>query len=146
LEEEDGKSKRVNVKSSKRLQSGGWSKGFLNNTKKKSAPKKSAPKKKEANTTKASAEPNRAKSERPSENKSRVSFSNDNKIKEIPRIGQSKVPPRPAKTSSTPARPLADFHPTSANNNLQDPEDDINSPFSSVSPSFHLKRMSFEEL
>jgi len=139
LEEEDGKSKRVNVKSSKRLQSGGWSKGFLNNTKKKSAPKKKEAKTNTKND--ANAEPNREKTATPSENKSRVSFSNDNKIKEIPRIGQTKVPPRPA--TSTPARPLAGFHPTSANNNLQDPDDDINSPFSSVSPSIPFEENVF---
>mmetsp|Transcript_30200 Transcript_30200/g.63681 ORF Transcript_30200/g.63681 Transcript_30200/m.63681 type:complete len:507 (-) Transcript_30200:42-1562(-) len=119
LEAADAKSKKENAKSSKRLQSGGWSKGFLN-----SAPKKKSPKKKQTIAKQTEADGNeaidRSKSDSPekasrisfsnttttipksdnvpSEKTSRVSFSTNDKVKEIPRIGQLKVPPRLAST------------------------------------------------
>ena len=119
LEEEDAKSKRVNVKSSKRLQSSGWSKGFLNNTNttKKKNRKAAAAKTKGAKPTAPAGTNDQtptnnsttqvSDSTTASNKSSRVSFSSSNNIKEIPRIGEMKVPPRPP-----PGRPVT-FNPSS---------------------------------
>eukprot|EP00984_Skeletonema_dohrnii_P026665 scaffold16037_cov139-Skeletonema_dohrnii-CCMP3373.AAC.2 len=97
LEEEDAKSKKVNKTSSKRLQSGGWSKGFLN-TNKKSIKKAQKEKhvKLDANvetipTTRSTV----TTTDTQVKNSTRVSFSSKNEVKEIPRIGLNKVPQRP---------------------------------------------------
>ncbi|KAL7538475.1 hypothetical protein ACHAXR_008569 [Thalassiosira sp. AJA248-18] len=152
LEEEDAKSKRRNAKSSKRLQSSGWSKGFLNNTKKKSSPRGKASANKQdatltakadeipADSSNATAVTQKSDSARvsfsgnataipkpdstiSSGKMSRVSFSSDDKIKEIPRIGSLKVPPRPTSLS----RPV-----TFNTAKLEVPEIDPFSPVSTV--------------
>ncbi|KAL7535919.1 hypothetical protein ACHAWF_008781 [Thalassiosira exigua] len=150
LEEEDEKSKKENAKSSKRLQSSGWSKGFLNNTKKKSSSqRKGRPKRKDTTTSNKSPNQQRLDNTAPgrpkpncatlsnetadtiassysavsTENVSKVSFSGNNEVKEIPRIGQSKVPPRP--TSSQRRVPL---NPS----NLEVPDVDPFSPITTI--------------
>ena len=105
LEEEDAKSKKDNAKSSKRLQSNGWSKGFLNNTKKKSTQKKKAaatPISGQSALRVTHSNATAVEKSKQSERISKVSFSGDNKVKEIPRIGQSKVPPRPTNSARRP--------------------------------------------
>lgn len=89
LEEEDAKSKISNTKNSKRLQSKGWSKGFLN-------PKKKNPKEKTVAMPMQAATRLESNTSTINDNstKKEVSFSAQNEVKEIPRIGQSKVPPR----------------------------------------------------
>ena len=101
LEKEDTKSKKVNKTSSKRLQSSGWSKGFLNTstkgTKKKVVkvnaddvkiiPSKPTPSSEDAQVVRS---------------KQKVSFSTSkNEVKEIPRIGLNKVPQKPIPTAAT---------------------------------------------
>lgn len=129
LEEEDARNKRSNAKSSKKLQSGGWSTGFLNKPTKKNGACANKTQKKANATVKTKQRPvstgsstnstsstPRSKSTFPmsnpsldikssnkdiaSDKTSRVSFSDDDKIKEIPRIGQLKVPPRPTANPS----------------------------------------------
>lgn len=87
MEEEDSKSKMENVKSSKRLQSSGWSKGFLN-----ANSSSSATKKKSASSASESAAPRGRKAtsaKREEERRVRVSFSGDDSeiIKVMPNIG-----------------------------------------------------------
>ncbi len=105
MEVEDEKAKSENIKSSTRLQSRGWSRGFLNNSSKKKTIKKSSPiaghqhaNKKIMNEQKM-AEHSTASDQNAAfvQAKSKVSFSATNEVKEIPRIGVSKVP---KKTSS----------------------------------------------
>ncbi|KAL9186881.1 hypothetical protein ACHAXT_010601 [Thalassiosira profunda] len=132
LEEEEARSKKANAKNSKRLQSSGWSKGFLNQPKKKAPGKKESSVAKHSASGNSSAETGAACSKNGTtatvegadltEKVSKVSFGGD-EVKEIPRIGQSKVPPRP--TSSN--RPVS-FSPT----NLDVPETDPYSPVTSV--------------
>lgn len=104
LEEEDAKSKMVNKTSSKRLQSGGWSKGFLNNTKKTST-KKTQNEKKQVKVVdedvKTIPSTRSTTHETQPRNNSRVSFSSKNQVKEIPRIGLNKVPQKPIPTKTT---------------------------------------------
>mmetsp|Transcript_14351 Transcript_14351/g.27327 ORF Transcript_14351/g.27327 Transcript_14351/m.27327 type:complete len:553 (+) Transcript_14351:77-1735(+) len=183
MEEEDGEEKRSSVESSKRLQSGGWGKGFLNggSTKKKGGKQKQQQQQqlgggtkerfgakgaygnvkertpatmgKVSESTAAAAaaataiqeiESDSIDDSIPSDNNnasSRVSFSGSNQIKEIPRIGQSKVPPRPTTTTTAargrPSRASFDsFRPTSTNG-VDVPE--VADPFGQVSQPFEEK-------
>eukprot|EP00986_Skeletonema_menzelii_P018751 scaffold26699_cov108-Skeletonema_menzelii.AAC.5 len=109
LEEEDAKSKMTNKASSKRLQSGGWSKGFLNTNKKST---KKAQKEKQAKIDEDVKSIPSAQSAVTSEDtqlksNSKVSFSSKNEVKEIPRIGLNKVPQRPVPMNNTAATAAA---------------------------------------
>lgn len=102
MEEEDEKSKMVNKTSSKRLQSGGWSKGFLNNTKKTSTKKMQKEKKQVKVEEDVKTIPStRSTQDTQPRNDSRVSFSAKNEVKEIPRIGLNKVPQKTIPTNTT---------------------------------------------
>lgn len=96
LEEEDDKAKKVNKTSSERLQSSGWSKGFLNAKKQET---KTVHKGKEVKVEAdvkiipASTLPPQPEDAQVESNH-KVSFSDQNEIKEIPRIGLNKVPQR----------------------------------------------------
>ena len=109
LEEEDAKSKKGSANSSKRLQSRGWSKGFLNANKKKTVKTTFSSVGQQFGNNEKSKIPNKMTDTKPStigdksiqqdiptKIGSRVSFSAQNEVKEIPRIGQSKVPQRSA--------------------------------------------------
>ncbi|KAK1741848.1 hypothetical protein QTG54_007421 [Skeletonema marinoi] len=105
LEEEDAKSKKVNKTSSKRLQSGGWSKGFLNaNNKSTKKAQKEKHVKVDANVkTIPSTRSTMTSAETQVKNNTRVSFSSKNEVKEIPRIGLNKVPQRPIPATTSAA-------------------------------------------
>ena len=110
LEEEDAKSKMTNKASSKRLQSGGWSKGFLNTSKKGT---KKAQKSKQVQVhddvkTIPSAQSAITSEDTQLKSNSKVSFSGKNEVKEIPRIGLNKVPQRPVPMDNTAANPDAE--------------------------------------
>lgn len=81
LEEEDEKKKASNVKSSKRLQGKGWSKGFLSNGAKGSKNKSD---KKKSKIIEQNAVPG-------SSNAKKVQFQKSPKVKEIPRIGTRSI-------------------------------------------------------
>lgn len=109
LEEEDTKSKKVNKTSSKRLQSSGWSKGFLNTSTKGT---KMVHKEKEVKVDTdvkviPSSQPTLTSEDaQVRNNNQRVSFSSANEIKEIPRIGLNKVPQRPIPAAAAAAAAL----------------------------------------
>jgi len=99
LEEEDNKKKKSNIKSSKKLQSKGWNKGFLNNDKNKKKKKKSPVVKESAFTSSSLSDATIPPSEATTKSKratsaARVSFSEKNEVKEIPRIGTLPLPPK----------------------------------------------------
>jgi len=114
LEEEDTKSKKVNKTSSTRLQSSGWSKGFLNASTK---GKKNVRKKKEVKLdTNVKVTPSKQQTlnfedAQVVRNNQKVSFASNNEIKEIPRIGLNKVPQR--SIPNTPPPPAAAVDPSS---------------------------------
>merc|ERR1719253_1211165 len=128
LEEEEARSRRESVDSSRRLQSAGWSTGFLNGSKKKqgAAAKRSAPARApphggggegsaggapgagparpSPSSTPGDAAARTPKTERGPEEDGAgrtVSFSEDPQVQEIPRIGRCKVPPRPSAAPGT---------------------------------------------
>ncbi|KAL7451709.1 hypothetical protein ACHAWC_006489 [Mediolabrus comicus] len=101
LEEEDTKSKKLNKASSKSLQSSGWSKGFLNSSHKQSGTKKVQIRKEDVKII-PSTQPHQ--SEVPAlqvKSNQKVSFSSKTEIKEIPRVGTNRVPPRPISATAT---------------------------------------------
>jgi hypothetical protein len=97
LEEESGRQKTVNVKSAKKLQSKGWSKGFLNKKQKTKQPKtqqKSEPNRSEPEMKRPAIIP---ESEGPSKDR-KVAFGVQDEVREIPRVGERSVSslPKPA--------------------------------------------------
>jgi hypothetical protein len=95
LEEMDAKEKKVNKKSSKQLQSKGWSKGFLT-----SSPTSKKTKANSVPTTKVPSSLNKPRMETLSKTapsvsvppKKKVGFSDsDNDVRSIPRIGQRSI-------------------------------------------------------
>lgn len=99
MEMEDDESRMENKMSSVRLQSGGWSRGFLETKKKKKKKKKAPPPPppppSSSSTTSAATSDASKPDLPPATTTTRVSFSGENEVREIPRIGRSRVPPRP---------------------------------------------------
>jgi len=97
MEEEEENAKSENIKSSKRLQSSGWSKGFLN-SKKKTTKKACSIAGHQRGNNKIETETLAERSIANHENlvsiqaNPKVTFSATDEVKEIPRIGESKVP------------------------------------------------------
>lgn len=102
LEEEGGKTKTVNTKSSKNLQSRGWAKGFLNNsakskreTKSKAAESQTIPLAQIAppeTGTEACSDNRHANLSADTDSSNRlVSFADANQVQEIPRLGHRSV-------------------------------------------------------
>lgn len=113
LEEEDTKAKKLNKASSKSLQSSGWSKGFLNSSHKQSGNKKVQIKKEDVKII-PSTQPHQSEDPVSQANSNqKVSFSSKTEIKEIPRVGMNRVPPRPASATATttPLDSSADLNP-----------------------------------
>ena len=98
-EEEDANSKKVNKTSSKRLQSSGWSKGFLNtgetNVSKTKQIKVDATKK-----SISSSPSNKSYEDIQAKKNPKVSFSSSNEVKEIPRIGMNRLPQKSISTNA----------------------------------------------
>lgn len=97
MEEEEENAKSENIKSSKRLQSSGWSKGFLN-SRKKTIKKACSIAGHQRGNNKIETETVAERSIANNENlvsiqaNPKVTFSATDDVKEIPRIGESKVP------------------------------------------------------
>jgi hypothetical protein len=121
LEEEAEMSNKINQTSAKKLQSKGWSKGFLNSTKKKAAvvdvvatrPSRPPVLNETASASPAAAAPVAVETVRDDTKKKVVGFHEETQVKEIPRVGERSIQDHIQKTKQqqpipvvAPSRPL----------------------------------------